>query len=145
MAFSDLTDFMQNIYLTEYDYQVKVLLLFGWFLLSIFYVFYWHKRQAPTKLFFLGTTRAIVYGVCYLWLYGFWLTTPLMINPNVPLDNLLLFLAYSYTGIFSVAIVILLFNATVWIPKFLANYGKMDLDNYETSAFKAYFGRNIKR
>lgn len=145
MTFSDLTNFMQNVYMTEYEYQVKVLLLFGWFLLSIFYVFYWHKRQKPTKLFFLGTARAIIYGICYLWLYGFWLTTPLMINPNVSLDNLLIFLAYAYTAIFSVAIVILLFNVTVWTPRFIVNFGKIDLENYESSALKAYFGKNFKR
>lgn len=141
MAFENLSSYVQNLYLVEYEYQVKIILLFGFLLLSFLYRYYLYPNQKPTKIFFLGTLRALIYGLSVIYIWLFWLIIPVMINPNVSLDNLLIFIFTLYGVIFVVFGALFLFNATVWIPKFIINFGKIDIENFESDAFESYFGK----
>lgn len=132
---------VQNFILLNYEYKVKLILLVGWFILALVYLMYWYKKQDPTKLFILGTFRASMYITSWLYVWLFWLIFPIYINPNVPIDNLLLFLAYSYTGLSTIFFVIFVFNFTIWIPRFIINFGKIDINGFEKEAFKSYFGK----
>lgn len=126
----------------NYEYNVKLILLVGWWLFALFYLMYWHKQQKPTKIFLLGTFRASMYVTAWLYSWLFWLIFPVFIHPNVPIDNLLLFLGYAYTGISTVFFVMFVFNFTVWLPKFIYHFGKLDFTGFEDSAIEEYFGKD---
>lgn len=140
MAYSDLTPVLQNLLEIEYNLQVKMIILFGWWVLSLFYVFFWYKKQEPTKYFILGTFRAVTYSVCYLWIWLFWFLTPVYIHPAQGVDELLIFVATIYSVLFFIFTTILIFNFTVWIPKFIIKKGRLDIKHWEDTAFKNYFG-----
>lgn len=145
MAFTDLSPTLQNLLQLEYELQVKFILLFGWWLVSLFYVFFLYKNQKPTPYFFLGTFRAVMYTVAYFWMWLFWLLFPVYIHPNQGIEELLLFVASVYSVLFFVFTTILIFNATVWIPKFIIKFGKIDIKTWEEGAFKKYFGKSFKK
>ena len=131
---------LQNLIVLDYEHRIKTVLLVGWFIFSLFYLLYWYKNQKPTKLFLLGTFRASMYVTSWLYTWLFWLIYPVFIHPNVPVDNLLLFLAYSYTSLSTLFLVVFIFNFTLWIPKFVINFGKMDITTFEDKAISKYFG-----
>lgn len=131
---------IQNLLILDYENRIKSVLLVGWFILSLFYLLFWYKSQKPTKLFILGTFRASMYVTSWLYSWLFWLIYPVYTHPNVPIDNLLIFLGGSYTALSTVFFVILMFNFTVWIPKFLIKFGKIEVNGFEAHAIKAYFG-----
>lgn len=134
---------VQELILLGYESNVKMILLFGWWLLSMFYIFYLYENQKPTSIFLLGTFRAILYITCYMWAWLFWLLYPVYSNPYVAIDTLLLFLSYSYGGIITIFFVMFVFNFTLWIPQFIINYGKFDIQTWEDGAIKEYFGKNF--
>lgn len=135
---------LQNLLILDYENRVKTILLVGWFLFSLFYMMYWYKRQKPTKLFILGTFRASMYATAWMYSWLFWLIYPVFLHPNVPIDDLLLFLAAAYTGLSTVFFVIFTFNFTAWTARFLINFGKVDISSWEDAAFKEYFGKGDK-
>jgi hypothetical protein len=140
MAFTDLSTVYQDLLQIEYELQVKVILLFGWWLFALFYVFFLYKNQKPTQYFIVGTWRAVVYSVSYLWMYLFFLLFPVYIHPNHGVDELLLFVGSLYSVLFFVFTVILTLNVTLLLPKFIITKGNIDISNWEESAFKKYFG-----
>ena len=135
---------LQNLLILDYEYRVKTILFVGWWIFSLFYLLYWYKRQDPTKIFLLGTFRASMYATSWLYTWLFWLIYPIYLHPNVAIDNLLLFLAYSYTGIVTIFFVMFVFNFTLWVPRFVINFGKIDLSTFEDTAFTNYFGKSKK-
>lgn len=144
MGFEDLTPLLQEVYMLNYDLQVKNIILFGWFVVSLFYVFYVYQNQKPTQLFFVGTFRASMYYLSYLYLFGFFLIYPIMIHPRVPIDTLLLFLGSAYSILITVFTVIFITNFTAWIPKLILNKGKIDVKTWEEHAINRYF-RSLKK
>lgn len=132
---------LQNLLILDYENRIKTILLVGWWIFSLFYLFYLYKKQKPTKLFLLGTFRATMYVMSWLYFWLFWLIYPVFLHPNVPVDNLLLFLGYGYTGLSTIFFVIFMFNFTVWIPRFIINFGKIDISTFEDNAFSEYFGK----
>lgn len=140
MAYTDLSPTIQNLFQIEYELQVKVIIMFGWWLFSLFYVFYLYKNQEPTDLFLLGTIRAVVYSVAYFWMYLFFLLFPVYIHPNQGIDELLIFVASVYSILFFVFTTVLIFNATLILPKYIITKGNIDISNWEENAFKKYFG-----
>lgn len=140
MAFSDLTPILQEAYILDYNLKVKTIILFGWFIVSLFYVFYLYNKQEPTKYFLVGTFRASMYTVSWFYMWLFWLLYPVMIHPEVGIDNILIFVMAIYSILFFLFTTILIFNFTVLVPKFVINRGKMDITNFEENAMKSYFG-----
>jgi len=135
---------LQLLLVLDYEGKVKTILMVGWFLFSLFYLLYWYKRQEPTKLFFLGTFRASMYVTAWLYSWLFWLIYPVFLHPNVPIDNLLIFLGAAYSSISTIFFVIFVFNFTIWVPRFIVKFGKLDVLNWESEAFKSYFGKGDK-
>lgn len=131
---------LQNLIVLNYEHEVKMIILVGWWIFSLVYLLYWYKRQEPTKIFLLGTFRGILYITSFLWAWLFWLLYPVMLHPNVPIDNILIFLAYAYTGITTIFFVMFIFNFTIWIPKIVLKFGKFDITGWEEHAIKEYFG-----
>lgn len=136
MAFSDLSSELQSIYLLNYDFQVKVILLFGFFLLALFYVFYLYPNQKETKYLFVGSYRAIMYLVAYSWLYLFWLLFPVALVPTYSSEQLLLFLAGVYSILFTIAMVLFVVNGVSFILRFFVKFGKVDMKTWEDTAIK---------
>lgn len=138
---------LQNLILLNYELQVKVIILFGLWIFSLVYLLYWYKRQQPTKIFLVGTFRASMYVTSFIWSWLFWWAYPVMIHPNVGIDNILLFITYSYTGIVTLFTVMFIVNFTLWIPKAIVTFGKLDLTGWEDHALNNYFGdvANIRK
>lgn len=134
---------LQNLLILNYEYQVKVIILVGWWIFSLIYLMYWYKNQKPTKYFLVGTFRAIMYIMSFLWAWLFWLLFPVMLHPNVPIDQILIFLAYSYSILSTIFFVMFIFNFTLWVPKAVLKFGKWDITGWEDNAIKEYFG-NVK-
>lgn len=145
MAIATLPADLQTLILLDYEHQVKIVLLVGWWILSIVYLLFWYKRQQPTKIFILGTFRAIIYGAAWLWSWLFWLLYPVYIHPDVAIDQLLIFLAYSYTGLIMIFFVMFVVNFTLWIPRFLIRFGKFDMTGFEDHAIDEFFGKGWRR
>ena len=140
MTLTGIAPDLQNLILLNYESEVKVIILVGWWMFSLVYLLFWYKRQQPTKLFLVGTFRAIMYIMSFIYSWLFWLLYPVMKHPNVGIDNILIFLAWSYTSITTVFLVMFIFNFTLWIPKVVLKFGKFDIDGWEDNAIKEYFG-----
>lgn len=142
MVLADITSTeLQNLIVLEYEAQVKVILLVGWWIFSLIYLLYWYERQQPTKFFLVGTFRAIMYMLSFMWAWLFWLLFPVYYHPAIGISDLLIFLAYAYTILIMIFFVMLVFNFTLWIPKFIINKGKLDMKGFEDDAIKEYFGK----
>lgn len=144
MTLENISVGLQELLILDYEFKVKTILMVGWFILSLIYLNHWYKEQKETKLFIVGTFRASMYVTAWLYSWLFWLIYPIYIHPNVPIDNLLLFLGWAYTGLSTVFFVIFAFNFTLWIPKALRNFGKIDVSAFEGSAIRNYFGKGGK-
>ena len=140
MTLENIPTDLQELIILDYEFQVKIILLAGWWFFALIYLLYWYPKQQPTKLFLVGTFRGVMYIMSFLYVWLFWLLFPVYLHPNVPIDNLLLFLAYSYTGLSTVFLVMFIFNFTLWIPKFILKFGKWDITGFEDNAIKEYFG-----
>lgn len=140
MTLTGIPTDLQNLLILNYESEVKVLLLVGWWFFALIYLMFWYKRQQPTKYFLVGTIRAILYIMSFIYAWSFWILYAVFKHPNVPIDNLLIFLAWSYTAITTVMLVLFLFNFLLWIPKAVLTFGKFDITGWEDHAVKEYFG-----
>lgn len=131
---------VQTLIILNYELQVKTIILVGLWIFSLVYLMYWYKRQQPTRIFLLGTFRATLYISSFIWTWLFWLVYPVMLHPNVAIDNILLFISYSYVGITTIFLVMFVVNFTLWIPKAIVTFGKLDITGWEDHAIKEYFG-----
>lgn len=136
MAFSDLSSELQTLFILNYEYQVKIIILFGFFLLSLFYVFYLYPNQRDTKYLLVGSLRAIMYMVSYLWLWLFWFFFPVALVPTYGIESLLLFLASIYGVIFTAGMIIFVLNGISFILRFFIKFGKVDINSWEKTAIK---------
>ena len=141
MVLSDIPANIQPLVELQYESYIKTILLVGWFIFALYYLMYKYKHQEPTKLFLLGTFRASMYITAWLYSWLFWLIYPVFIHPAVPVDQLLIFLAWAYTIISTIFFVIFIFNVTLWIPRFIVRFGKIDLEGWEDHAISNYFGK----
>jgi len=140
MTYANLPLVLQDLLMLSYQTQYKTIIMVGWFILSLFYIFYWHKRQLPTPFLFVGTVRATGYIMAYLYVFLFWLIYPIYLNPVVNIDNLLIFVFSMYSIIIVTFWVLFVINFTLWIPKAIVNLGKLDITSWEDHAIKKYFG-----
>lgn len=145
MVFENLDVTTRSLLEIAYNHEVKVFLLFGFWLLSLFYIFYLSKNQEKTKLLLVATARASLYAVSYFYSWLFFLIYPVMVHPAVGVDSLLIFLSSIYGIIFTVAFVIFITNSTLFIWRFVLKRGNVDLDFVESNAFKYHFDFGFKR
>ena len=128
MTLTNLSPFMQNLYILDYEQRVKNVLLIGLFIFSLFYIFWLHKNQKETDYFIVASVRTVLYVGAYLYSWFFFLLYVVFIHPNVPIDNLLLLLFSLYSILFTVWTIIFLFNAWVYIPKAVLKLGKLNVN-----------------
>lgn len=145
MVFQNLDLTTRSLLEIAYNHEVKVFLLFGFWLLSLFYVFYLSKNQNKTKLLFVATIRSSLYAVSYFYLWLFFLIYPVMIHPAVGVDSLLIFLASIYGIIFTVAFVLFITNSTLFITRFILRRGNVDIKYIEANAFKYQFNFGLNK
>lgn len=144
MALNNLPVDVQQYLILNYESDVKWIILFGFWMLSMIYVHYWYDEQKDTKYFLVGTYRATMYFMSKMWNYLFWLLFPVTLHPAVGIDNLLIFLGYAYTGLIGFAFILFVFNFTLWLPKFILERGKLDISGWEDKAIENYFGKGFK-
>lgn len=138
-------DFINNMLIQRYETTVKVLILFGFFMLSIYYTKYVHPRLNPSKYFFVGTIRLLIYTLSYLWMFLFFLVMPVMIHPNVGIDNILIFLTSIYSIAFFVLTAVFIANAYFIVPEWVINISKIDLNSPEKKWLKNHYMRYVNR
>lgn len=131
MTLNNLSEFMQNIYIMSYEFRVKNIILVGLFIFSLFYIFWLSKNQKETNYLFIASSRVVLYVGSYLYSWLFFLIYPVMIHPNVSIDNILILLFSLYSIIFTVWTIIFLINAWIFIPKAVLKLGKFNINSRE--------------
>lgn len=138
MTYENLSPYLQDILVTQWEHNVKILILGLLFLFSLFYVLYLYDTYKPTKIFFLGFVRGWIYLCAYSFAWLFLLIMPVILHPAVSPDTLLIFLASVYSIIFMVVLVLFIFNATVWIPQIIMRWGKFEPSLIKEAALNNY-------
>lgn len=141
LVFSDL---INNLLVQNYELSIKLLVLFGLFMTSIYYTKYVHPGLKPSKYFLIGTVRLIFYSVSKLWQGLFLLVTVVMLHPNVGIDNILLFITSIYSAGFFIFTGIFIANAYFIVPEWAFNVSKIDLDSPEKYWLKKHYMRYIR-
>lgn len=124
---------INNLLIQNYETTTKLFILFGLFMFSMFYVFYLKKKQEPSQFFLVGTVRQILYILSCFYMWMFFLIFPIFMHPNVPIDNLLIFMFSSYSIGFTIFMIIFVANLFLKYGKYAFRIDKLgELKNSES-------------
>lgn len=109
---SQLSPTTQDLVLLSFEFFGKKFLLGIALLFSLFYVFYWYKKQAQTPYLFIGIVRTMLYMQSWITISLF----PLMLfvlYPNIGLDLLLQWMLLFYSISFFI-VGMIVFTNVLW-------------------------------
>lgn len=114
MSFTDLSPVMQNLILYNYDSSMKLLFLFTFYFISIFYLFYYKlKVEKPTALWSVMILRVIVSAFSFFGLV-FYPVILLTLDPNFTFSEFFQIYGYIYLSIVVLIMFIILLDFSKW-------------------------------
>lgn len=141
MPFTSLSNEAQNLIMVNFEFFGKRLILGFVLIFSIFYVFYWRKKQTETPFFFVAYLRTILYLMSYifLWISPFFL---LALYPQVSLDWFINLILLFYGVGFILFGIVVLVNVMFIGPMFLLRFGGLSVFETKTDRImRALFGK----
>lgn len=141
MAFSDLPQVLQDMYIIDYQQDMKYIILIGFFIYSLVYIFYWNDKGKQTKYIFVSSLRLLLYVCCYFYSLIFPLVLIYLGHPAVNLDIMIKDL-FIICGVLMILYNILfIFNGSVILLEWLVSKGKLIPESDEYKVFNYHLKR----
>lgn len=117
----------QNLVLLNFEFFGKKFLLGIVLVVSLFYVFYWHKKKQETPYLFIGVLRSMFYLICWamISIFPFFL---FILTPQVELDLLIRYMAYFYSLAVVISGFIVVLNIYYFAGAILFRLGGINTD-----------------
>lgn len=127
MAIESLSTTAQSIVMLNFDFFAKKLIIAIPLLWSIFYVFYWHKRQKESDFFMVAYLRTVIYVVCNIFI---WISpmTIFFLYPQVEIDYVLKLLLIFYAVGFMTVGIVLFINIMFLGPLLVMRLGGLSVE-----------------
>jgi len=139
MNFTELSPYMQNIVLYNYDIFMKLLFLGVFFVISIFYLFYYKpKLEKPTVLWSVMLLRTIVTGFSFIGL----LLSPfilLTLDPRYTFDSFFEIYGLIYGAILILIMFVIMLDFTKWAFILVLRMSGIKTDSEQYRKFKRWY------
>lgn len=117
MTFSDLTPELQNIMLVNFEFFAKIIIIGGFFLLSIFLIYkFTTLKQTPYVLISIIRVISLAFSSIYLL---FSPTYILLLYPQFPFENMIIWIFYFLLVITFIAFIFFMINLVYYSPIYI--------------------------
>jgi hypothetical protein len=117
MAFSDLSTELQNIIIVNFEFFAKVLIIGGFFALSLYFLYKFKEApQTPYLLVSVVRIAALVLSAVYLLFSPMYI---LILYPQFPLETMIVWIFYGLLVVLFIVFVFLMANLVFYSPTYL--------------------------
>lgn len=146
MAFSQLSETIQNIYIVDFEYKAKLIMLGFLLIASLWYIFYGSK-QWETPYITVGFLKMFLYISSVILL----LFSPLMswfLSPNVSIDIVIRFVIVFYLGGLVLFMIVFILNFLYYSPAYILHLAgiktNIPRDNIILNKIDGYVAKKLK-